>query len=290
MKIVLGEDRGGKLLDERAFTSDSVFVGRDPANCHYFFEQNKWPMVSRKHAEFRFADGHWTVSDAGSRFGNFVNGQKIAGAIEARVGSHVQLGPDGPILRIVSIEQAAPSKPEARATEVDRAPTVRDAPVSVPAAPAKSIPPVPRPAAAPAYLELVDPQLPTTRRFELNKDVIRLGRDPEGDVVIDAVAAVVSRRHAEIRRADNQFAVVDLKSFNGTLVNGQRITGTTSLFDKDQIQLGTGGPLLGVIDPGHPAPVRGMEAAVRAAPQAIPSEFGQIAAMAKRQTIVSSSA
>src|ERR1051326_3760315 len=76
MKIVLGEDRGGKLLDERAFTSSDLFVGRDPANCHYFFEQNKWPMVSRKHAEFRFADGHWTVADAGSRFGTFVNGQK----------------------------------------------------------------------------------------------------------------------------------------------------------------------------------------------------------------------
>ena len=286
MKIVLGEDRGGKLLDERAFTSDSVFVGRDPANCHYFFEQNKWPMVSRKHAEFRFADGHWTVADAGSRFGTFVNGQKIAGAVEARVGSHVQLGPDGPILRIISIEHSPPAKPEAKPTKLDRAPTVRD--VSAPAAPApKSTPPGPRPAASPAYLELVDPQTTTTRRFDLNKDVVRLGRDPEGDVVIDAVAAVVSRRHAEIRRADNQFAVVDLKSFNGTLVNGQRITGTTSLFDKDQIQLGTGGPLLRVIDPGHPAPVRGMEV-MRATPQSIPAEFGQIAAMAKRQTIVSS--
>src|SRR5262249_32234198 len=225
MKIVLGEDRGGKLLDERAFTSDSVFVGRDPANCHYFFEQNKWPMVSRKHAEFRFADGHWTVSDAGSRFGTFVNGQKITGAIEARVGSHVQLGPEGPILRIVSIEQSAPAEPEAKPTEVDRAPTVRDAPAL------KSIPPVPRPAATPAYLELVDPQSTPAHRFDLNKDVIRLGRDPEGDLVIDAAAAVVSRRHAEIRLVDNRFAVVDLKSFNGTLVNGQRVTGATTLFD-----------------------------------------------------------
>jgi ABC-type multidrug transport system ATPase subunit/pSer/pThr/pTyr-binding forkhead associated (FHA) protein len=287
MKIVLGEDRGGKLLDERAFTSDSVFVGRDPANCHYFFEQNKWPMVSRKHAEFRFADGHWIVSDAGSRFGTFVNGQKISGAVEARVGSHVQLGPEGPILRIVSIEQPASAKPEAKATEVDRAPTVRD--VSPPAVPAsKSTPPVPHPVATPAYLELVDPQATPAHRFDLNKDVIRLGRDPEGDVVIDAAAAVVSRRHAEIRRVDNQFAVVDLKSFNGTLVNGQRISGTTSLFDKDQIQLGTGGPLLRVIDPGHPVASRAAQPGARATPQPIPSEFGQIAAMARRQTIVSS--
>jgi ABC-type multidrug transport system ATPase subunit len=288
MKIILGEDRGGKLLNERAFTSDSVVVGRDPANCHYSFEQHKWPMVSRKHAEFRFGDGHWIVSDTGSRFGTFVNGQKISGPVDVGVGSHVQLGPDGPIIRIISIEQISAAKSEARATEVDHAPTVRDVPPPVASPTPKSTPPVSRPA-SPAYLELVDPQSTTGRRFELNKDVIRLGRDPEGDVVIDAAAAVVSRRHAEIRRSDDQMAVVDLKSFNGTLVNGQRITGTTNLFDKDQIQLGTGGPLLRLTDPAHPTPVRGMEAAVRAIPQSIPSEFGQIAAMARRQTIVSSS-
>src|ERR1051325_8070150 len=157
MKIILGEDRGGKLLDERAFTGDAVVVGRDPANCHYFFEQNKWPMVSRKHAEFRFADDHWIISDTGSRFGTFVNGQKITGPVEVGVGSHVQLGPDGPILRVISIEQSPSSKPEARATEVDHAPTVRDAPVPAAAPSPKSTPPVPRPPASPAYLELIDP-------------------------------------------------------------------------------------------------------------------------------------
>ena len=299
MKIVLGEDRGGKLLNERTFTSDSVVIGRDPAACHYFFEQNKWPMVSRKHTEFRCADGKWTVSDANSRFGTFVNGQKIGGPTEVRVGSHVQLGPEGPILRVVSIEQTPLEKPASKPTEVDRAPTVRDAPappaapeppakIQTPASPPKSTPH--RPVPSPAYLELVDSQSPQPRRFQLSKDVFRLGRDPEGDVVIDAAAAVVSRRHAEVRRADGQFTVVDLKSFNGTLLNGVRITGTMSLFDKDQIQLGTGGPLLRVIDPAHPASARGAQADVRATPQSIPSEFGQIAAMAKRQTIVSSSA
>ena len=53
MKIVLAEDRSGKLQGERTFTSDVVRVGRDPAACHYFFTAEQWPMVSRKHAEFR---------------------------------------------------------------------------------------------------------------------------------------------------------------------------------------------------------------------------------------------
>ncbi|MGQ0761100.1 MAG: FHA domain-containing protein [Acidobacteriota bacterium] len=317
MKIVLAEDRGGKLLGERAFTSDVVLVGRDPAVCHFFFAQNQWPMVSRRHAEFRLTNGRWTVTDANSRFGTFVNGQKAAAPVEVRVGSHVQLGADGPILRVVSIEQSpvAVAKPSAKPTEVDRMATVRDAPAEIhksdvsaptevqppaPQAPVKvALPRAPVQAAPPrapvqtARLELLDPIAANIRRFELNKEVFQLGRDPQGDVVIDAAAAVVSRRHAEIRRLDGQFSVIDLKSFNGTLVNSQRITETVKLFDRDQVQLGTGGPILRLIDPAHPAPaqprlVGGPPGGV-AAPQSIPSEFGQIAAMARRQTIVSMS-
>ena len=115
----------------------------------------------------------------------------------------------------------------------------------VPAQPAR----LRAPPSQPARLELLDPLSTSVRRFELNKDLFQLGRDPQGDVVINADAAVVSRRHAEIRRVDGQFAVVDLKSFNGTLVNGQRITEAVKLFDRDQIQLGTGGPILRLIDP-----------------------------------------
>jgi ABC transport system ATP-binding/permease protein len=298
MKIVIAEDRGGKLLGERSFTSDVVLIGRDPAVCHFFFAQNQWPMVSRRHAEFRLTNGRWTVTDANSRFGTFVNGQKLTAApVEVRVGSHVQLGADGPILRVVSIEQspAAVAKPSAKPTDVDRMPTLRDAPAEIHKADASAptevqTPAPPRAPSQPARLELLDPIAANVRRFELNKDVFQLGRDPQGDVVIDAAAAVVSRRHAEIRKVDGQFAVVDLKSFNGTLVNGQRITETVKLFDKDQVQLGTGGPILRLVDPAHPGPAqRAVQQGGVAAPQPIPSEFGQIAAMARRQTIVSTS-
>src|SRR5438477_7841732 len=107
MKLILAEDRGGKLFGERTFTADTIIVGRDPAACNYFVDQNQWPMVSRKHAEFRLIDGRWLVTDTNSRFGTFVDGQRINAAVEVRVGSHVQLGGGGPILRVVSIEQTS---------------------------------------------------------------------------------------------------------------------------------------------------------------------------------------
>src|SRR5439155_12055071 len=126
MKIVLAEDRSGKLTAERAFTSEVVRVGRDPATCQYAFEQGQWPMVSRKHAEFRLGDGRCLVADTNSRFGTFLNGQKISEPVEVKAGAHVQLGGGGPILRVVSIEQTQPSKAEPHPSDLARMAPVRE--------------------------------------------------------------------------------------------------------------------------------------------------------------------
>jgi ABC-type multidrug transport system ATPase subunit/pSer/pThr/pTyr-binding forkhead associated (FHA) protein len=306
MKIVLAEDRGGKLLGERTFTTEEVLVGRDPAVCHYFFAQDQWPMVSRKHCEFRLGEGRCLVSDASSRFGTFVNGEKIGGPVEVKVGANIQLGAGGPILRVVSIEQSPTSKPvphpdlagiatfrESQESRLPRAPESRAAapPPPIPSGVRAQQPPK---AGAPstlkgaaAHLELIDAATRQVKRIEMNREVTRLGRDPEGEVVIEAAAAVVSRRHAEIRKDGEKFSITDLKSFNGTLVNGQRITSTVTLFGGDQIQLGVGGPELRLIDPAHPAPAhRALQPGAPTPSQPLPPEFGQLAAMARRETIV----
>ncbi len=260
-------------------------------------------MVSRKHAEFRLDEGRCSVADTNSRFGTFVNGEKITAPVEVRVGDHVQLGAGGPILRVISIEQSPAAEAPPKRSDLGRMETVRDASAAAqsprPSAPnvptgeqrAPATPPTPPSRATPAYLDLVDSRTGQTRRIDLNQDLTRIGRDPEGEVVIDADAAVVSRRHAEIRRSEGQFSITDLKSFNGTLVNDQRITESVQLFDGDQIQLGVGGPVLRVSDPGHPAPARRVVQPGGPTPsqQVIPPAFGQIAAMAQRQTIVSTS-
>src|ERR1041385_7579282 len=257
MKLVLAEDRSGQLHGEHAFSGDVVLVGRDPAVCHYFFAAEQWPMVSRKHAEFRLGDGSCTIVDEKSRFGTFLNGEKLTAPENVRVGDHIQLGAGGPILRIVSIEQS-PAGEETPRSDLGRMETVHDASRSSfkprpSATPAPAQPQRPSKGSS-AYLDLEESRTGHTQRIALTKEVKRLGRDPEGEVVIDADAAVVSRRHAEIRLRDGQYTLTDLKSFNGTLVNGQRITETVSLFDGDQIELGNSGPRLRLTDPAHPAP------------------------------------
>jgi pSer/pThr/pTyr-binding forkhead associated (FHA) protein len=102
-------------------------------------------------------------------------------------------------------------------------------------------------------LEFVD-AMPPAAPFKITKDSIWLGRDPNGDIVFEASAVMVSRKHAEIRRQNEDFIIHDGGSFNGTLVNEQRISTPTPLYHDDEIQLGMGGPVLKFNAPSRVAP------------------------------------
>src|SRR5262245_51765958 len=55
------------------------------------------------------------------------------------------------------------------------------------------------------------------RRYPIEVDVMRVGRDPDSDLVVDDL--LVSRRHAELLpRPAGSVGVLDLDSYNGTLV------------------------------------------------------------------------
>ena len=58
-------------------------------------------------------------------------------------------------------------------------------------------------------------------RFALNQPVTSAGRHPNSDIFCDDIT--VSRRHAEFRRQNNQFQVVDVGSLNGTYVNREPV-------------------------------------------------------------------
>ena len=71
--------------------------------------------------------------------------------------------------------------------------------------------------------------------FLIDKDVTTAGRHPESDIFLDDVT--VSRRHAEVRRAEGRFVVRDLGSLNGTYVNRERVD-ETELASGDELQIG----------------------------------------------------
>ena len=72
-------------------------------------------------------------------------------------------------------------------------------------------------------------------RFTLERDLTRLGRHPDSEISLDDIT--VSRRHADIRRADGGYEVADSGSLNGTYVNQERIERAV-LHHGDELQIG----------------------------------------------------
>lgn len=72
-------------------------------------------------------------------------------------------------------------------------------------------------------------------RFLLDRDTTTAGRHPESDIFLDDVT--VSRRHAEFRRTEEGFEVVDVGSLNGTYVNREP-RNSQVLAAGDEIQIG----------------------------------------------------
>jgi serine phosphatase RsbU (regulator of sigma subunit)/pSer/pThr/pTyr-binding forkhead associated (FHA) protein len=72
-------------------------------------------------------------------------------------------------------------------------------------------------------------------QFPLDGDRAILGRHPDCDIVLDVGA--VSRQHAQILLIEADFYVEDLKSRNGTFVNGQQIHDRHRLEDNDRIKI-----------------------------------------------------
>jgi len=70
---------------------------------------------------------------------------------------------------------------------------------------------------------------------ELHGERMVMGRHPHCHIVLDNAA--VSRNHAQILESHGSYYVEDLRSRNGTLVNGQRIRGRTELKDGDQVKV-----------------------------------------------------
>ena len=89
---------------------------------------------------------------------------------------------------------------------------------------------------------LADPRFPSYRltrgrqEFVLEPGDNLLGRDPAARVYVDH--ASVSRRHARIAVASERATLEDLRSRNGTFVDGRRIDSPTEIQDGAIIGLG----------------------------------------------------
>lgn len=87
----------------------------------------------------------------------------------------------------------------------------------------------------PARAELVALAGQAVAPFALHEGTVTVGRSLDNDLVLDDPS--VSRHHAEIRRQNGGYTLVDLESTNGSRVNGRSVA-TASLSDGDRVVFG----------------------------------------------------
>ena len=76
---------------------------------------------------------------------------------------------------------------------------------------------------------------PAGEHFLLEQESTTVGRSPDCDIFLDDVT--VSRRHALVKRSNDQFLIEDQGSLNGTFLNRRRIE-SGGLEDGDEVQIG----------------------------------------------------
>lgn len=95
---------------------------------------------------------------------------------------------------------------------------------------------------------------------EFEGPVVRLGRQPDNDVVFDAQKDVlVSGRHAEVSLDGQAVWVSDLGSRNGVFVNGERVQRRRAVGPQDRVSLGRGGPEFRVLAGGGAGEADGLQ-------------------------------
>jgi pilus assembly protein CpaF len=86
------------------------------------------------------------------------------------------------------------------------------------------------------YTAIVEEKDGAPRKLSLDKEEVTIGRVQGNDIVLPK--GNVSKRHARIVYKDERFVLVDLKSTNGTYVNGRKISAPVVVKPGDTIYIG----------------------------------------------------
>ena len=194
-------EREGEKATEIVLDKDVITIGRASDNDIVLADVR----VSRHHARLTREGNHFRLTDLKSSNGTWINGRRIAeediapGTSFAIGASTLTLSVDGEDTTLSGLKIAA---------------------------------------GATMSMDLVGDALPLrAQRLQLDRPVVTLGRDGSCDVVLDS--PVVSRLHAQIRKVDADFEVFDLKSTNGTFVNGEPVEIKRRLQPGDEIRIGS---------------------------------------------------
>jgi ABC-type multidrug transport system ATPase subunit/pSer/pThr/pTyr-binding forkhead associated (FHA) protein len=208
-----------------------LLFGREPGG---FARLGDDPKLSRRHARIGLRpNGVLFIEDLGSANGTWVNGERISKPFPLVPGDIVKMGTT--LLEVRSprkvIDQPAPwvdgretiFGDETSPPSVDPAPEARTAafaqPIEQVGSPSSVRPAPPLTGATPPAALL----LYAGKRVPIPHEGLAIGRLGENDIAIDSDR--VSRLHARVEPGEGRHYLTDLRSINGTYLNGERLVG-----------------------------------------------------------------
>ncbi|HTB84897.1 MAG TPA: FHA domain-containing protein [Candidatus Sulfotelmatobacter sp.] len=222
MNAVLIVTKDRKQIAKVPVTGGSFTIGR-ANDCSLPIDE---PLVSRHHSTISLAGSVFRVRDEGSRNGTRLNGEKLAANTdrELKDGDEIEIG--STLLRFVC-DQTAEDDDDDRT----RVASPADAGKKLPGAEVKAKKDV---GSIQVKLRVVDGPL-AGGLFRDWESPLTIGRSLENNVVL--VDDAVSTRQAEIVQEGETYYLVDLKSSNGTFLEGVKVQ-KSQLVDGSKIKVG----------------------------------------------------
>lgn len=162
------------------------------------------PTISRFHGVISKRNKSWVVTDTLSRVGIAVNGERVKRTSPVYHGDILTIG------GISMLFQCADALNETRRSQLRQAPRAADKAVFI--------------------------DITTQRPYYLTKKGCLIGRDPECAIHLEDRS--VSKEHARVYMTPKGWALEDIGSANGTLLNGRLIHQPQLIFDEDRITFG----------------------------------------------------
>jgi pSer/pThr/pTyr-binding forkhead associated (FHA) protein len=266
-KLIIEDDEGKTTVVP--LVRDEISIGRKEGNTIRLTERN----VSRFHAKIIRNDGQVLIEDLDSYNGVKVNGDRISGRSSVKEGDVIEIGDYHLQLReesdLVPVGEHAEDTGRYSMEELAR--QTRDDITPVKAGRLPEPMPVAEPAAAPpravsvaggdtAVVRIPELGIPAAREeeeaqpvtgtaarlvvigqqfqgreFALNRTSMHIGRSDDNDIAIDHRS--ISKNHAKVILENGTYKIIDLKSANGVLVNGEQYA-KTELKNGDIVELG----------------------------------------------------
>jgi pSer/pThr/pTyr-binding forkhead associated (FHA) protein len=232
MRAVLQVSKDRKLISKVAIAANPFVMGRSPS-CSLPLDE---PLASREHANVVFESGTFWVVDNGSRNGTMLNDEKITTKKELRDGDEIGIGATR--IKFV-LDKTSEDDADDDKTRVASAADLKDE-----AAPGQAVVQKKEIGDVDVKLRIVEGPL-AGGVFRNWESPLTIGRGLNNNVVL--VDDAISTAHAQIVQEGDDYFIEDLKSSNGTFLDGVKVQ-KNKLSNGQKIKLGVSTLIFETVD------------------------------------------